>query len=304
METHTDPQVAHDRPGFMALAGKHYENFPVGSFLVPRQQRPHIHRIYAFARTADDIADEHQDAAALQAYRSSFVAHLQRAPARPVPLFVDLRATIHEFDLPQALFLDLLDAFAQDLEVHRYADGEQLFSYCRKSADPIGRLVLRVFGEATPERDELSDQICTALQLLNHLQDIKEDLLERDRIYFPMPDLARFGVSEEDLRADSANQQVRALVGYWTNRVAEMFRAGWPLTGQVGMRLRLELRGILHGAGRVLARIRAIDHDVLRFHIRLSRWQKLQVLGSALVGTEMPVDFSSTANATGTATAP
>ena len=141
METHTDPQVVHDRSGFMALAQRHYENFPVGSFLVPRQQRPHIHRIYAFARTADDIVDEHQDAAALQEYRESFLAHLEGdgTQTKEVPLFADLRATIRELDLPSELFLDLLDAFAQDLEVRRYADGEQLFAYCRKSADPIGR---------------------------------------------------------------------------------------------------------------------------------------------------------------------
>jgi len=293
METHADPKIVHDRPGFMALAAGHYENFPVGSFLVPKKQRPHIHRIYAFARTADDIADEHQDAAALRNYRQSFIAHLDETTTttEAVPLFEDLRATIRECDLPRSLFLDLLDAFAQDLVVHRYADGEQLFTYCRKSADPIGRLVLRVFGEATPECDKLSDHICTALQLLNHLQDIKEDLLQRDRIYFPMLDLTRFGVSENDLRASSASEPVRALVGHWTDRVAAMFRAGWPLAEQVGPRLRMELRGILHGAGRVLARIRAVDHDVLRFHIRLSRWQKLQILGSAVVGTGMPSDF-------------
>ncbi|MHC4814263.1 MAG: squalene synthase HpnC [Planctomycetota bacterium] len=291
METHTDPQIVHDRPGFMALAARHYENFPVGSFLVPRQLRPHIHRIYAFARTADDIADEHKDAAALQEYRESFIAHLRGAAAHKVPLFADLGTTIAERDLPRQLFLDLLDAFAQDLEVRRYADGEQLFAYCRKSADPIGRLVLRVFGETTPQCDKLSDQICTALQLLNHLQDIQEDLVERDRIYFPMLDLTRFGVAEEDLRARSANKQVRALVEHWTDRVGAMFAAGWPLTEHVGSRLRMELRGILHGAGRVLARIRAVDHDVLRYHIRLSRWQKLRILGSALVGTGMPRDF-------------
>lgn len=291
METHADPRIVHDRPAFMALAARHYENFPVASFLVPKELRPHIQRIYAFARTADDLADEHQDAAALRGYRSCFVDHLEGKAAAEVPLFADLRTTIHEFDLPRSLFLDLLDAFAQDLEVRRFVDGEQLFAYCRKSADPVGRLVLRVFGEATPECDKLSDHVCTALQLLNHLQDIKEDLLERDRIYLPMVDLARFGVSEADLRKSSASPAVKALARHWTDRVAEMFRAGWPLTDQVGPRLRLELRGILHGAGRVLARIRAVDHDVLRFQIRLSRWQKLRILGSAMVGTGMPAEF-------------
>lgn len=291
METHVDPRIVHDRPGFMALAARHYENFPVGSFLVPKALRPHIHRIYAFARTADDLADEHRDAAALGAYRQSFLAHLEGSSGEELPLFVDLRATMAEFDLPRSLFVDLLDAFAQDLSVRRYADGEQLFAYCRKSADPVGRLVLRVFGDATPESDKLSDHICTALQLLNHLQDIKEDLVERDRIYFPLVDLARFGVAEEDLREDSAREPVKALVKHWADRVAAMLASGWPLTEQVGPRLRMELRGILHGAARVLARIRTVDYDVLRFHIRLSRWQKLQILGSAVVGTSMPAGF-------------
>ncbi len=281
-----------ERADFMAMAGRHYENFPVGSWLVPRSLRRHIHRIYAFARTADDIADEQQDERMLQDYRDSFCAHLQPQPqTQPtVLLFQDLAATIEQFQLPQQLFLDLLDAFAQDLKVNRY-DEVGLMDYCRLSADPVGRLVLRVFGQATPARDALSDQICTGLQLLNHLQDIREDLLQRDRLYFPQEDLRRFGVQETDLRASQASAEVLALVQHWAQRIAGMFRAGWPLTQMVSGRLRLELRAILWGAAHVLQEIQAQQYDVLAQHIRLRRRQKLQVLGLALLSPKMPAAF-------------
>src|SRR5687767_15784046 len=133
----------------MALARTHYENFPAGSWLVPRAHRAHIHRIYAFARTADDLADEHQDAAALAAFRQSFADHLAGRASPGVALFSDLTRTVRERRLPEALFFDLLDAFALDLTCSRH-DGASLLAYCAKSADPIGRLVLRVFGHADP----------------------------------------------------------------------------------------------------------------------------------------------------------
>ena len=214
----------------LTLAARHYENFPVGSWLLPKPARLHLHRIYAFARTADDLADELRDAAGLAAFRAEFAAHL--AGAQRVPLFVDLTATIRACDLPESLFTDLLDAFAQDLVVRRY-DEASLLDYCRRSADPVGRLVLRVCGYRNEQLDAWSDRICTGLQLLNHLQDIGADLRERDRIYFPEQDLARFGVREVQLRAPNADAAVRALVAHWRERVAQMFVEGWPLIGRV-----------------------------------------------------------------------
>jgi phytoene/squalene synthetase len=135
---------------YLALAGRHYENFPVGSWLLPARARRHLHRIYAFARTADDLADEQRDAAALAAFRADFLRHLA-GEAADVPLFVDLVATIRACDLEPACFTDLLDAFAQDCVQTRY-DAGQLLAYCRRSADPVGRLVLRVHGYRDPGR--------------------------------------------------------------------------------------------------------------------------------------------------------
>ncbi|MCC6781628.1 MAG: squalene synthase HpnC [Planctomycetes bacterium] len=272
---------------FGTLAATHYENFPVGSFLVPRHLRRHVHRIYAFARVADDLADELRDAAALAAYREAFLAH-QRGTAADVPLFVDLRATIAELGLQEQLFLDLLDAFAQDLRITRYADAEQLFDYCRRSADPVGRLVLRVFGHDDPQLDLLSDRICTALQLLNHLQDLGDDLRTRDRIYFPLGDLARHGVTVDDLRAPHANAATRALVAEWLTRTTALFREGWPLTQRVRGRLRYELRAIVGGAAGCVRAIRAVDHDVLGHDTKLHGLRRIGALLGAMLASGPP----------------
>lgn len=280
--------AAQDRD-FTALAAQHYENFPVGSWLVPRELRPHVHRIYAFARTADDLADEVRDPEALAEFRARFVAHCD-GRAEDVPLFVDLRASMHEKALPRALFLALLDAFAEDLERSRH-DEVSLLSYCTRSADPVGRLVLRVFGLADARLDGWSDSICTGLQLLNHLQDLGEDYRERDRIYFPREDLARFGVREADLGASRSTPGVRALVAHWTTRTARMLGAGWPLLAAVPGRLRLELRAVLCGAAAVVREIRAQEHDVLVRHIRLGKLAKLRALGRALLHSRPPEEL-------------
>ncbi len=289
-EIHATAEVAQDRSRYLALAAGHYENFPVGSWLLPRRARRHLHRIYAFARTADDLADEHRDERALGQFRADFLDHLaDDSPA--VPLFADLRSSIRDLDLPVVLFLQLLEAFAQDLHVNRH-DEQRLFDYCRRSADPVGRLVLRVFGHRDPVMDRASDFICTGLQLLNHLQDLGEDYVQRDMIYFPTQDLERFGVNEKDLGAARATDAVRLLVQHWANRVAGMFREGWPLVWLVRGRLSLELRAIMTGAAAVLAQIRCQDHDVLVHHIRLSRLTKLRVLGRALRSSKMPRGFA------------
>lgn len=288
LATSTVPAAAlHDPRRYLALAVRHYENFPVGSWLLPAHARRHLHRIYAFARTADDLADEHRDAAALAAFRADFLGHLVGGQ-RSVPLFVDLVATIRACDLEPELFTDLLDAFAQDCVQGRY-DESQLRDYCRRSADPIGRLVLRVHGYRDAALDALSDRICTALQLLNHLQDLGSDLRERQRIYFPKEDLARFGVSEESLLAPTAAPPVRALVRHWAARLGADFAAGWPLVDAVRGRLRCELRAILRGAAAVLARIAAVDGDVLGGRVHLTKGERLRtVLGGLLLRSAPP----------------
>lgn len=271
----------------MALAAEHYENFPVGSVLVPRHLRHHIHRIYAFARTADDIADELRDPALLAAYRQSFLDHLAGKVRDEIPLHADLALSIEQLNLPVELFTDLLDAFAQDLRQGRY-DQEGLFDYCRRSADPVGRLVLLVFGCQQPELAPLSDRICTGLQLVNHLQDIKADYLQRDRIYFPMEDLQRYEVSEADMGAESASPGLRRLVLHWAERCQRMFIEGWPLTLKVPGRLRLELRAIIGGAAAILSGIKAVDGDVLAHRVRTGRIKKFRVLSRAVLSSRMP----------------
>jgi squalene synthase HpnC len=265
----------------LALAQQHYENFPVGSWLLPARARRHLHRIYAFARTADDLADERQDAAALAAFRADLLRHLDGATDQP--LLRDLAATVRECALEPRLLLDLLDAFAQDCVQRRY-DLAQLLDYCRRSADPIGRLVLRVHGLRDGALDALSDRACTALQLLNHLQDLGEDYRERDRVYFPREDLERFGVGAAMLGAPRATPQVRALVRYWAARLASDFAQAWPLVDRVRGRLRWELRAILRGAAAVLARIEAVDGDVLGGRVHLTRGERVRtVLGGLLL---------------------
>ena len=282
-------EIAFDRSQFEELAAGHYENFPVGSWLAPRRLRPHIHRIYAFARTADDLADENGgDRAGLMAFREAFVAHGEGglAGSDQVPLFVDLWETIAELDLPVDLFLALLDAFEQDLDKNRYADDAELLDYCTRSADPVGRLVLRVFGYRDEGLDALSDRICTGLQLLNHLQDMRRDLLDRDRVYFPQQVLDGFGVTVDDLRATVANPQVREFVAAEAARIAGMFDDGWPLTREVRGRLRLELRAILGGAAAVLRRFEVTGFDPIGGRVRLNRFEKVRGLLAAFVPAE------------------
>ncbi len=291
----------------ISLAATHYENFPVGSLLLPRRARVHLRRIYAFARTADDLADEARDAAALAAFRASFEAEVAAEVAaqgmaagaargagragETIPLLVDLAATIRELRLPVSLFLDLLDAFALDLTVRQH-DRASLLAYCRKSADPVGRLVLRVFGHDEAALDALSDRVCTALQIVNHLQDVGPDWRERGRVYLPAEDLARRGVTLDDLGAASASSGLREVVHEWAQAAAAMFRDGFALTALVRGRLGAELRAILGGAALVLRGLRRIDYDVLATHVRLAKRDKVWIVGRALLSRRRPAEFA------------
>ena len=287
-DTSTESAIAPDLRNpqrYLSLAQRHYENFPVGSWLLPRAARLHLHRIYAFARTADDLADELQDRAALRAFRAEFLRHEDQGVA-DVPLFVDLFETIGARDLELSLFTDLLDAFDQDCHQTRYTRAE-LHDYCRRSADPVGRLVLRVCGYRDARCDEWSDHICTGLQLVNHLQDLREDLLERDRLYFPLEELHAHGADVDDLRAERASPEVRRFVLDQASSVAERFAAGWPLIQAVSGRLRWELRAILRGAAAVLQRIRAVEGDVLGGDVHLGKLARARtVLAGLLLARE------------------
>ncbi|HCS14075.1 MAG TPA: squalene synthase HpnC [Zetaproteobacteria bacterium] len=243
----------------------HYENFPVASILMPRRLRRPVAAIYHFARAADDIADEGDlgDAERLRQL-DEFRAELDRIGQGEKPrseLFFALFHQIIAYGLPLQPFYDLLDAFSQDVVQKRYADFDELLDYCRRSANPVGNLLLHLYDEATPVNLAYSDAICTALQLINFWQDVAKDWAI-GRVYLPQDDLARFGVSEAQIGAGRADDNWRALMRFEVQRARAMMLEGRPLgiilTGRIG----LEMRMIIQGGLRILDKIEAADYDV------------------------------------------
>jgi len=264
---------------------EHYENFPVASFLVPPRLRRPIEVIYRFARSADDIADEgdaspEERLAGLAAYQ----AELDRIAAHQAPLtplFQDLAPVIAEFALPIQLFRDLLDAFAQDVVKQRYADFPEILDYCRRSANPVGRLVLHLFGRTEPEHLGQSDSICSALQLINFWQDVAIDWA-KDRVYLPQSDLPRFRVSEEDIAAGRWSANWAALMDFQIDRARDMMLAGAPLVRALPGRLGWEIRLTVQGGLRILDRLRRHRGDVWRHRPKLGPWDWLVMLARSI----------------------
>lgn len=242
----------------------HYENFPVGWF-VPKEKRPFVHALYAFARAADDFADEPMYEGHRAEKLDQWEARLHEAYEGRAedPIFIALGETVRRLDVPKGLLLDLLSAFRQDTVKSRYETWEELLDYCRRSADPVGRLVLLVFGYRDPGLPPLSDAICTALQLANHWQDLAVDL-HRGRIYVPRELRDRHGVKEWDLNAGTVTPEFRALMGDLIARTRALFAAGRPLCDQVGRDLRFEMRLTWLGGSSILDRIEGVDYDVFR----------------------------------------
>ena len=252
----------------------HYENFPVASLLLPAPLRPAVSAIYAFARSADDFADEGDLPAAERLRRlGEYRAELDRighdAPTDH-PIFLRLRPHIAQFGLPLQPFRDLLDAFAQDVTKDRYADFAELMDYCRRSADPVGRLLLHLFGAATPDNLRRSDAICTALQLINHWQDVGIDLGkgEHGRIYLPQDELARFDVTEDTLFRRLASAEFVQLMRFQIGRTRALMQEGAPLGRALPGRIGMEIRAIVAGGLAILDKIEAVGCDV--FHRRPS----------------------------------
>ncbi|MEK6300265.1 MAG: squalene synthase HpnC [Acidobacteriota bacterium] len=270
------------------LTKSHYENFPVGSALVPARLRKHFSSIYAFARTADDFADEAYDEEhgeqerldLLEEWREMLRATHGGQATHPV--FIALAETIARFELPLSLFEDLLTAFAQDVIVRRYQSFDQVIDYCRRSANPVGRLILLLFGHTDQQLHAWSDDICTALQLTNHWQDVRVDL-EKDRIYLPSEDLARFDVAEGDLRSERAGEGFERLMKFEVGRARELFARGKPLCTSVGGRFGLELRAVWLGGTRILDRIEQNGFDVLTRRPVITNGDKLKILYQAAV---------------------
>jgi phytoene synthase len=268
------------------LARSHYENFPVGSVLVPKPLRQHFYSIYAFARTADDFADEGYDEehsaqerlALLDEWRQMLRDSEQGQATHPV--FIALAETRRQFDLPITLFEDLLSAFSQDVRVRRYETFAQLLDYCRRSANPIGRLILLLFGYHDKQLHRWSDDICTALQLANHWQDVRVDLA-KDRIYLPAEDLAQFHLTYTDVQQQVASENFIALMKYEVRRAREMFTHGKPLCLTASGRLGLELRAVWTGGTRILDRIAASGYDVFTRRPVITTTDKLRVMVNA-----------------------
>lgn len=244
-----------------AKAFGHYENFPVASILLPPQSRDAVAAVYAFARAADDFADEPQFAP--QKKRLTLLNHWQsQLTQMPInPEFLALQDAVRRHGIPIQLLKDLIAAFKQDCVKARYKNFAEVLAYCSKSANPVGRLVLRICGRDDKAAVAESDAICTALQLANFWQDLASDAQVRDRIYVPADDLKRFGVSVEDLRHGAFNDNIRELVRFQVDRTDTLFTEGEGLPARLGGRLGAEIRLTLLGGRRILQKIRARGYD-------------------------------------------
>jgi squalene synthase HpnC len=246
---------------------EHYENFPVASLLLPAAERGPVSVIYRFARSADDIADEGDAApverlARLDAYRAE-LRRIARGEEPGEPLFEDLARVVRSRALPLEPLHDLLDAFSQDVVKPRYADFGELLDYCRRSANPVGRLLLHLFRADTPGNIAQSDAVCSALQLANFWQDVALDYA-KGRIYLPQDEMARFGVSEAHIAERRCDDAWRALLGFQIERTRAMFRSGAPLGHRLPGRIGLEIRATVRGGLRVLDKLGAVQCDVFR----------------------------------------
>ncbi|MFJ5062368.1 squalene synthase HpnC [Streptomyces nigra] len=276
------------------------ENFPVAPFFLPRAWRTDLMAVYGFARLVDDIGDGDlapggadarllgvtgADADDRLVLLDAFEADLRRVfdgtPRHP--LLRRLQPTVRRHALTPGPFLGLIAANRQDQLVGRYETYDDLLAYCELSANPVGRLVLAVTGTGTPERVRRSDAVCTALQIVEHLQDVAEDL-RRDRIYLPAEDMKRFHVDETDLAAKTAGASVRALVAYEAERARNLLNEGTPLVGSVHGRLKLLLAGFVAGGRAAVEAIAAAEYDVLTGPPKAGKLRLLREVGGTLRG--------------------
>jgi len=260
MSEHATPRFAQN----MDLVD-HYENFPVASILMPKRLRKPVAAIYHFARAADDIADEgelsnEERLQQLDDFRDELI-HIEANETPLMPLFQHLASEIERHALPMQPFHDLLDAFSQDVIKKRYANYDELLDYCRRSANPVGTLLLHLYEESTPVNLAYSDAICTALQLINFWQDVAKDIAIA-RIYLPQDEMARFGVTEEQIAQAQCNDAWRELMKFQIDRARALMLYGKPLGTILTGRIGLEMRMIIQGGLRILDKIEAADYDV------------------------------------------
>ncbi len=272
------------------LTKAHYETLPVGSLLVPRPLRKHVYSIYAFARTADDFADEgYENSTLTETQRLAALQDWQQnlencfAGKADHPIFIALAATVKELNLPIKPLSDLLSAFKQDVFKTRYANFDEVLDYCTRSANPVGRLILLLFGYQDERLHRLSDHICTALQLANFWQDVSVDI-RKDRIYLPQEEVQQFGVTIEDLREAKFSKHFAELMKFQVERTWELFHQGRELPELVSGRLKYELRLTWFGGANILKQIEALGYDTLTQRPANSTFDKLRLLARTLMG--------------------
>lgn len=267
------------------LARSHYENFSVATWFLPERLRQHFYNIYAYCRISDDLGDEVGDAAAslqlLDQWQSELDACYEGTPRHPV--FVALAETVRKFEIPKQTFVDLLTAFRQDQTVTRYPVFDDLLGYCRYSANPVGHLVLYVCGYRDAERQALSDFTCTALQLANFWQDVSVDSA-KGRIYLPLEDLQRYGVSEQDIAERRNTPQFCELMKFQVERAREWFAKGLPLVQEVDRELAIDIELFSRGGQEILRAIERQRYAVLGRRPAISKSRKLALVARAAWG--------------------
>jgi squalene synthase HpnC len=279
------PTLEESREYCRRLARSHYENFSVASWFLPRHLRQHFFNVYAYCRISDDLGDEVGDPAAslqlLDQWEQELNACYNGTPRHPV--FVALSETVKQFDIPQHEFSDLLRAFRQDQTVTRFETFDDVLAYCRYSANPVGHLVLYLCGYRDPERQQLSDYTCTALQLANFWQDVTVDH-EKGRIYLPLEDLRRFAVTEEDIASRRNTAAFCQMMQFEVTRAREWFARGVPLISKVDRELAIDLDLFTRGGQEILNAIEKQGFAVLGNRPSISKPRKLALVMRAFTG--------------------
>ena len=279
------PSEAEAREYCRRLARAHYENFSVASWFLPRKLRQHFFNVYAYCRISDDLGDEVGEATAslqlLDQWETELNACYEGHPRHSV--FVALVETVRKFEIPKHEFADLLTAFRQDQSITRYETFNDLLGYCRYSANPVGHLVLYLCGYHDPERQQLSDHTCTALQLANFWQDVSADFA-KGRIYLPLEDLRRFGVKEEDIRSGENTPAFCEMMKFEIGRAREWFAQGLPLIAKVDRKLATDIELFSRGGQEILNAIERQHYAVLGRRPAISKTRKLSLVARAALG--------------------
>ena len=290
----TAPSLAEAQEYCALLARTHYENFSVATWFLPKRLRQHFFNVYAYCRISDDLGDEIDDAAASLALLDQWQAELEAcydgAPKHPV--FVALAETVRQFEIPKHEFGDLLIAFRQDQAITRFETFEDVLGYCCYSANPVGHLVLYLCGYRDPERQQLSDYTCTALQLANFWQDVSVDYA-KGRIYLPLAEMRRFSVTEDDIICGRNTPAFRALIRFQVTRAREWFRRGLPLVEKIDRELAVDIELFSRGGQEILRAIEKQNYAVLENRPVISKSRKLALIARAAI-ERFFADFSST----------